>query len=48
MVQILVRLSEGVAEWGLIELQGKLETREQAPFDRMYLGDLHFDAQVYK
>ena len=44
MVQLLVRLSpEGVDEWGLVELQGELETRDQVPFDSMHIGDLHFD-----
>ena len=47
MVQILLRMSDRPEEWGLVELQGQLETRHQAPFDNMHLGDLHFDAQVH-
>ena len=46
MVQILLRLSEQTGEWGLVELQGQLETRHQAPLDNMHVGDLHFDLQV--
>ncbi|CAI8010229.1 Chromosome transmission fidelity protein 8 homolog, partial [Geodia barretti] len=44
MVQLLLRLSNP-GEWGLVELQGQLETRDGAPFDGMHMGDLHFDAQ---
>ena len=29
--------------WGLVELQGQLETRDQVSFDDMHIGDLHFD-----
>ena len=44
MVQLLVKFSpDGVSEWGLIELQGELETRDQISFDNMHIGDLHFD-----
>ena len=46
MVQILLRMSDRPEDWGLVELQGQLETRHQAPFDNMHIGDLHFDAQV--
>ena len=46
MVQLVVRLSGSTGEWGLVELQGQLETRHGAPFDGMHLGDLHFDHQV--
>ena len=46
MVQLLIRLSDSAGEWGLIELQGQLETRHQVPFDSMHLGDLHFDTKV--
>ena len=45
MVQILIRMSENPGEWGLVELQGQLETRNQVPFDNMHIGDLHFDAK---
>ena len=43
MPQIVVRLSDCLSGWGLVELQGQLETRGQAPFDNMHIGDLHFD-----
>ena len=42
MVQILVQISDSCCEWGLVELQGQLETRDQVPFDNMHIGDLHF------
>ena len=45
-MQLLLRLSNP-GEWGLVELQGQLETRDGAPFDGMHMGDLHFDAQVH-
>ena len=44
MVQLLVRMPSG-GEWGMIELQGQLETRDQVPFDGMHIGDLHFDSR---
>ena len=43
MVQLLVQMSAGGCEWGMVELQGQLETRDQVPFDNMHIGDLHFD-----
>lgn len=43
MVQIIVHMSDRGSEWGLVELQGELETRDQIPFDSMHIGDLHFD-----
>ncbi len=45
MVQIVIKLSERAGEWGLVELQGQLETRDQLPFDDMHIGDLHFDSR---
>ena len=45
MVQLLVRMCSGGAEWGLVEVQGQLETRDQVPFDNMHIGDLHFDSR---
>lgn len=45
MVQMLVKMPGGVAEWGLVELQGQLETREQVPLDGMHIGDLHFNSK---
>ena len=47
-MQLVFRLADSPGEWGLVELQGQLETRHQVPFDGMHLGDLHFDAQVYE
>ncbi len=44
MVQLFVKFSpEGVDEWGIVELQGELETRDQMPFDQMHIGDLYFN-----
>ena len=44
-MQILVSLSDtGTQEWGLVELQGQLETRDQISFDSMHIGSLHFDS----
>lgn len=43
MVQVLVCMPGEVGEWGLVELQGQLETRDQVPLDSMHIGDLHFD-----
>lgn len=43
MPQIVLRLSDSHGGWGLVELQGQLETRDQVPFDDMHVGDLHFD-----
>lgn len=34
-----------VAEWGMVELQGELETRDQVPLDGMHIGDLHFNSK---
>ena len=43
MVQLIVRMVGSVGEWGLVELQGQLETRDQVSFNDMHIGDLHFD-----
>ena len=43
MVQMVVSMPGDVEEWGLVELQGQLETREQVPLDSMNIGDLHFN-----
>lgn len=43
MVQLVIRMPGSVGEWGLIELQGQLETRDQVSFNDMHIGDLHFD-----
>ena len=43
MVQVVVQMPEGVGEWGLVELQGRLETRDEVSFDNMHIGDLHLD-----
>lgn len=45
MVQILIQLSDNLEEWGLVELQGQLETRDEIAFDNMHIGDLHFDSK---
>lgn len=43
MVQVVIQMRDDAKEWGLVELQGQLETREQVAFDNMHIGDLHFD-----
>ena len=45
MVQIVVRVKDGIEEWCLVELQGELETRDEAPCDGMHIGDLYFDTK---
>lgn len=45
MVQVLVQMPGDVAEWGLVELQGQLETRDKVPLDTMHIGDLHFNSK---
>lgn len=45
MVQMMVQMPGDVAEWGLVELQGLLETRDQIPLDGMHIGDLHFNSK---
>lgn len=44
MVQLLVHIPSCGGKWGVIELQGQLETRDQVPFDGIHIGDLHFDS----
>ena len=44
-MQILIQLSDNLQEWGLVELQGQLETRDEIAFDNMHIGDLHFDSK---
>ena len=43
--QMLVSMPGGVDEWGLIELQGQIETRDQISFSGMHVGDLHFSSK---
>lgn len=45
MVQMLVQMPGDVEEWGLVELQGQLQTRDQVPLDTMHIGDLHFNSK---
>ena len=42
MVQIVIKISEAPVEWGLIELQGYLETKEEE-LAGLHIGNLHFD-----
>ncbi|XP_063439375.1 chromosome transmission fidelity protein 8 homolog isoform X1 [Mytilus trossulus] len=45
MVQIIVSIpAEGkdVEEWGMLDLQGDLETRHPVPLSGKFIGDLHF------
>lgn len=41
-MQLVVKLSLDSREWGLVELQGQLETRESSGFQGLHVGDLHF------
>ena len=37
---------EGTTEWGMVELQGTLESRNDISWNGLYIGDLHFDNKV--
>lgn len=43
-MQIVVRLADSPSEWGLVELQGVLETRQGRSFEGLHIGDLHFNS----
>ncbi|XP_062500981.1 chromosome transmission fidelity protein 8 homolog [Corticium candelabrum] len=43
MVQIVVRMGADGSEWGLVELQGQLDTKAGVSLDELHIGDLHFD-----
>eukprot|EP00794_Sanderia_malayensis_P019220 gene19221-21147_t len=43
MVQILIRSKDAHSEWGLVEFQGVLESKDDVNFNGSYTGDLHFD-----
>ncbi len=43
--RILVSMPEDASQWGLVELQGQIETRDQVPFKGMHIGDLHFNSK---
>ena len=34
-------------EWGMVELQGTLESQDDIGFNGLYIGDLHFDDKVW-
>lgn len=34
------------SEWGIVELQGQLDTKPGLKFDDLHIGDLHFDEKV--
>ena len=36
-----MKLSADTGEWGLIELQGELETKHNISYDNLRIGDLH-------
>ena len=42
-MQILVRLADSPSEWGIVELQGILETRRGRAFEGLHIGDLHYN-----
>jgi hypothetical protein len=37
---------QDLSEWGIVELQGQLETKDGLKFDDLHIGDLHFDETV--
>lgn len=43
--QVLISMPGSVDQWGLIELQGQVETRDQISFNDMHIGDLHFNTK---
>lgn len=43
-MQIVVRFADSPSEWGLVELQGVLETRRGCSFEGLHIGDLHFNS----
>lgn len=45
MVQIIIQMADHPGEWGIVELQGQLETRDEVSFDNMHIGNLHFDSR---
>ena len=42
---IVLRMPSDPSQWGLIELQGQIETRNQVPLNGMHIGDLHFNSK---
>ena len=45
MPQVFVQMPGDAESWGMVELQGQLETRDQIPLDGMHIGDLHFNSK---
>lgn len=43
IMQILVQLTDLPGEWGIVELQGVLETRRGRSFEGLHIGDLHLN-----
>jgi len=42
---IVVKMPSDPNQWGLIELQGQIETRDQVSLNGMHIGDLHFNGK---
>ncbi|XP_054288233.1 chromosome transmission fidelity protein 8 homolog [Macrosteles quadrilineatus] len=42
---ILVKMQEEPPQWGVIELQGDVESRYQTAVEDQFVGDLHFTIQ---
>ncbi len=40
-MEVLVKMSGSPEEWGLIELQGELETQNKVSYESLRIGDLH-------
>ena len=41
-MEVLVRLSESPDDWGVVELQGELNTKGEIGYDGLRIGDLHY------
>ncbi|XP_046659276.1 chromosome transmission fidelity protein 8 homolog [Homalodisca vitripennis] len=42
---ILVKMESDPPSWGMLELQGDVESRNQTPLEDQFVGDLHFTFQ---
>ncbi len=41
-MEMLVRISDSPDEWGIVELQGEIQTNNNIPYDNLRIGDLHY------
>uniref|UniRef100_A0A1B6KR35 Chromosome transmission fidelity protein 8 homolog n=1 Tax=Graphocephala atropunctata TaxID=36148 RepID=A0A1B6KR35_9HEMI len=42
---ILVKMGSDPPSWGMLEVQGDVESRNQTPLEEQFVGDLHFTVQ---